>query len=35
MITNTYTKWLEKQIFDDPSQYLWTHKRFKFSQAED
>ncbi|MEC7414796.1 MAG: lysophospholipid acyltransferase family protein [Bacteroidota bacterium] len=32
MITNTYTKWLEKQIFEDPSQYLWTHKRFKFSQ---
>ena len=32
MITNTYTKWFEKQIFEDPSQYLWTHKRFKFSQ---
>ena len=31
-ITNTYTKWLEKQIFEDPTQYLWTHKRFKFSQ---
>ena len=29
-ITDIFTKKLEQQIKDDPTQYLWTHKRFKF-----
>ena len=28
-ITNIFTKWLEKDIYKDPTQYLWTHNRFK------
>lgn len=28
-ITDLYTTWLEDQIRRDPSQYFWTHKRFK------
>jgi len=24
---------LEAQIKEDPSQYFWTHKRFKFAKA--
>jgi KDO2-lipid IV(A) lauroyltransferase len=28
-ITNTFTEWLEQDIYCDPTQYLWTHKRFK------
>ena len=28
-ITNIFTEWLEKDIYKDPTQYLWTHNRFK------
>jgi len=28
-ITDTFTEWLEQDIYCDPTQYLWTHKRFK------
>ena len=28
-ITDTFTEWLEQDIYSDPTQYLWTHKRFK------
>ena len=28
-ITDTFTEWLEQDINSDPTQYLWTHKRFK------
>ena len=28
-ITDTFTTWLEKDIYNDPTQYLWTHNRFK------
>ena len=28
-ITDIYTEWLEEQIKEDPTQYFWTHKRFK------
>ena len=31
-ITDTYTEWLESQIKEDPSQYFWTHKRFKHAK---
>lgn len=31
-ITDTYTEWLEAQIKEDPSQYFWTHKRFKHAK---
>ena len=32
-ITDTYTEWLEAQIKEDPSQYFWTHKRFKHTKV--
>ena len=28
-ITDTFTELLEQDIYCDPSQYLWTHNRFK------
>ena len=28
-ITDTFTEWLEQDIYCDPTQYLWTHNRFK------
>ena len=28
-ITNVFTEWLEQDIYCDPTQYLWTHNRFK------
>ena len=28
-ITDTFTEWLEQDVYCDPTQYLWTHKRFK------
>ncbi|RPG67571.1 MAG: lipid A biosynthesis acyltransferase [Flavobacteriaceae bacterium TMED42] len=28
-ITDTFTEWLEQDIYCDPTQYLWTHRRFK------
>ena len=28
-ITDIFTTWLEKDIYNDPTQYLWTHNRFK------
>ncbi len=31
-ITDRFTKWLEDQIKKDPSQYLWTHNRFKYAK---
>jgi|TARA_B110000211_G_C14079859_1_gene553993 KDO2-lipid IV(A) lauroyltransferase len=31
-ITDIFTEWLETQIKEDPSQYLWTHKRFKYAK---
>jgi len=31
-ITTIFTKKLEQQIKNDPTQYLWTHKRFKFTK---
>ena len=31
-ITDTYTEWLEAQIKEDPSQYFWTHRRFKHAR---
>ena len=31
-ITNIYTEWLEEQIKEDPTQYFWTHKRFKHAK---
>ena len=33
-ITDLFTKWLEAQIKEDPSQYFWTHKRFKYAKKE-
>jgi len=32
-ITDIFTEYLEAQIKEDPSQYFWTHKRFKFAKA--
>ena len=32
-ITDQYTEWLEAQIHEDPSQYFWTHKRFKYAKT--
>ena len=32
-ITDTYTEWLEAQIKEDPSQYFWTHNRFKHTKV--
>lgn len=32
-ITDVYTEWLEEQIKEDPSQYFWTHKRFRHAQT--
>lgn len=32
-ITDTFTEWLEDQIKEDPSQYFWTHKRFKHAKS--
>ncbi|NMH28827.1 lysophospholipid acyltransferase family protein [Flavobacterium silvaticum] len=32
-ITDTFMKLVEKQIKDDPSYYLWTHKRWKYSRS--
>ncbi|MDA7797703.1 lysophospholipid acyltransferase family protein [Flavobacteriaceae bacterium] len=32
-ITDVYTEWLEEQIKEDPSQYFWTHKRFKHART--
>lgn len=31
-ITDIYTEWLEEQIKEDPTQYFWTHKRFKHAK---
>jgi len=31
-ITALFTTWLEAQIKEDPSQYFWTHKRFKYAK---
>jgi KDO2-lipid IV(A) lauroyltransferase len=31
-ITDIYTEWLEEQIKEDPTQYFWTHKRFKYAK---
>ncbi len=28
-ITDTFTEWLEQDVYCDPTQYLWTHRRFK------
>ena len=28
-ITDTFTEWLEQDIYCNPTQYLWTHNRFK------
>ncbi len=28
-ITDTFTEWLEQDVYCDPIQYLWTHNRFK------
>jgi KDO2-lipid IV(A) lauroyltransferase len=33
-ITDSYTQWLEAQIIEDPSQYFWTHKRFKHAKLK-
>ena len=33
VITDTFTEWLEEQIRKDPSQYFWTHKRFKYAKS--
>jgi len=33
-ITDLFTCWLEEQIKEDPSQYLWTHKRFKYGRLK-
>lgn len=33
-ITDLFTQWLEEQIREDPSQYFWTHKRFKYAKKE-
>ena len=33
-ITDLFTGWLEEQIKEDPSQYLWTHKRFKHARLK-
>lgn len=30
-ITDIYTQMLEEQILNDPSQYFWTHNRFKYA----
>ncbi|MDA8947554.1 lysophospholipid acyltransferase family protein [Flavobacteriaceae bacterium] len=32
-ITDVYSEWLEEQIKEDPSQYFWTHKRFKHART--
>ena len=31
-ITNTFTEWLEQDIYCDPTQYLWSHNRFKHEE---
>jgi KDO2-lipid IV(A) lauroyltransferase len=31
-ITDIYIEWLEQQIKEDPTQYFWTHKRFKHTK---
>jgi KDO2-lipid IV(A) lauroyltransferase len=31
-ITDIFTEWLESQIKEDPGQYFWTHKRFKYAK---
>ena len=33
-ITDTFTEWLEKDIYNDPTQYLWTHNRFKHRRSD-
>ena len=33
-ITDIYTNWLEEQIKKDPTQYFWTHKRFKHARLK-
>ena len=30
-ITDLFTDWVEAQVYSDPSQYLWSHNRFKHS----
>ncbi|MGA0274385.1 MAG: lysophospholipid acyltransferase family protein [Flavobacteriaceae bacterium] len=30
-ITDRYTDWLETQISHDPTQYMWSHRRFKYA----
>ena len=31
-ITDIFTEWLEAQVMEDPSQYFWTHNRFKYAK---
>ena len=33
-ITDIYTELLEQQIREEPSQYFWTHKRFKHERLK-
>ena len=33
-ITDIYTELLEQQIREEPSQYFWTHKRFKHARLK-
>ena len=32
-ITDRYTNWLETQISQDPTQYMWSHRRFKYANV--
>lgn len=32
-ITDRYTDWLETQISQDPTQYMWSHRRFKYANV--
>ena len=33
-ITDTFTEWVEHQIRKDPTQYLWSHDRFKYAKLD-
>lgn len=33
-ITDRYTAWLEAQIAQDPAQYIWSHRRFKYARSK-
>ena len=33
-ITEKHTRWLEKQIMEQPEYYLWTHKRWKRKRSD-